>query len=133
MCNCDCANDNPYRFIDESTQRARKPRKCSECSRASEIGERHRHIFGRWADSGAETFRWCVHCVAAQEIAASITGCHCYCFTALWESIDEEARERQKNVVLCRLVISARHRWAYQRGPRKGQLMPIPVAVLVAS
>jgi hypothetical protein len=129
MCSCDFDYDAPSVFND-TKHKARKPHKCSECHRVVAAGETYRRIFGVW-DGIAQTHFWCAHCCAGQAAYAALDDCHCYCFGELWSDIDEAAHSA-KNFAIYRLFLGARRKWTYRRGPKKGQLVPIPVALVPA-
>ena len=124
MCDCDCDFDGPE-FLNESTHKARKPHKCSECHRVVSIGETYSSIFGKW-DGTTETFRWCSHCSTAVQIVAANAKCFCPMYGGVKEAILEEAIGAHCRIS-ARLYVGMKRRWAYRRGLRKGQLLPIPL------
>jgi hypothetical protein len=125
---CHCSSDyNPPSVFNQKDVKARKPHKCSECYRVIAIGETYRNVFGVW-DGSSETFFWCAHCDAAQSIVEAATDCHCYLFGALWEDFRETA-ELSRNKTVQRIYHNVRRQWTYRRGPKKGQLVPVPVAL----
>lgn len=126
MCYCD--GDGPT-IYNHATRKGRKPYKCYECRRAIAAGEVHDVHSGLW-DGEFSTFRWCVHCTAAQAAYAAITKDHCYCFGTLWESIREAMPGfgDVRDMAVCRLEVGARRKWRHRRGRCKGELMPVPVA-----
>jgi hypothetical protein len=124
VCYCDCDDDPPSVMRDEN-HKARKEHKCSECGRTIAIGEIYRHIWGVW-NGDSHTFWWCSHCIAGQQAAAALTDCDCYCFGGLWDQFWEDCRDH-KSFALYRLLIGEQRKWRIRRGPRAGQLMPIPL------
>lgn len=129
MCSCDFDYDPPSVFNDKDVK-ARKPHQCSECHRVIAAGETYRRIFGVW-DGDARSYTWCSHCCAGQSVYAALDDCHCYVFGGLWDDIHEAARSA-RSFAIYRLFLDARRKWTYRRGPRKGQLVPIPVALVSA-
>ncbi len=123
MCNCHCDYDPPSAFS-QTQRKARRLHTCSECGRIIQVGEQYLRTWGAWSRHQS-TFNWCQHCEAAADIMKSIDECHCILFGGLWEHMDEVvASSRDRD--LHRLNLGARRRWAVKRGPRKGELMPIP-------
>lgn len=63
--------------IRDSSPRARKPHKCTECSRTIEPGERYRlWVVIEWGYSGdLVEWRMCTHCWATIVLGCSLTGC----------------------------------------------------------
>lgn len=127
MCDCDCDYDPPSVFR-ENHVKARKPHKCSECYRVINIGETYRRIFGIW-DGRPETFRWCAHCEAADSIVGATVDCHCVLFGGLWDHFRDIATDYPG---FGRIYHGVDRQWTYRRGPKKGQLVPIPVAAVTA-
>jgi len=124
VCDCIC-DDNPCDFLMRADRTCRKVRKCSECYRQIDVGERYHAIAGRWRDSGFGSFAWCVHCQAAWPIVERLTDCDCICFRQLWEHADE-SKWLAKSRELYRLYAASRRKWRFRRGARSGQLMPLP-------
>lgn len=127
MCYCDDAD--PQITGGSVERKARKPHKCYECRRAIAKGETYTEHSGLWRDGGWMTFRWCEHCAAAQEVHQAITKCHCYTFGGLWEGIRDSLPGfgDVRDVAVCRLIAGMDREWRRRRGPRKGELMPLPV------
>lgn len=128
MCYCDF--DRP-KLASETTRKARKDHRCDECRRTIAKGECYQY-HSLLFDGSWNTYRWCRHCAAAQGIAADLVDCHCWLYSALWADLREHAQEERKNPALIRLVLGAQRKWTYRRGPKRGQLVPIPVALVTA-
>lgn len=75
MCGCD--GDGPSAFW-ETTRKASKRHKCSECRGWIEIGETYAYVRGIW-DGAASSFKQCPDCVAL--IAWALARNECICFT----------------------------------------------------
>lgn len=111
----------------EREQRARKPHKCCECGRQIEAGEVYVYLWAKSSD-GPFTGRWCAHCDVAQKwlwencsgslLSGVIEDCR--------EHVDEYSGEAACIPALARIVVGAGRKWRVRRGPRAGQLMPIP-------
>jgi hypothetical protein len=139
MCCCDA---DPPTIHNQSDHKAAKLYACSECRRTIAKGETYTRIDGLW-DGSWSTFRWCAHCAASVEIltarahaynlsaASQYYGQACVCWTygEIWSEVyDAEVRD----FGACRLYHSAERRWTYRRGPRKGELMPVPMVPVTA-
>lgn len=126
MCMADDAD--PCSYWDESVHKARKTHKCSECDRAIAPGEPYRSC--RWISEGQwSTSKMCSHC----EVAAEWLRKNCGGFLTfgihedIREHVDEYAYLGWPHLAgLGRLTIGMRRDWKIRRGPRAGQLMPIP-------
>lgn len=138
MCDCD---DNSPKFYGRIDRKARKPHRCSECRRVISKGEIHTVHSGLW--EGWDTFRVCAHCTASLEVAQSVwrevyrreyprsrAEPICFCFTGLWEAIEDSFGDwdGRYDSAIARLIVSARRKWTHRRGARTGQLMPMPEA-----
>lgn len=121
MCDCD---SNPPSFFRQLT---RKAHRCDECRRTIEAGEHYEYISGCW-DGGVMVFMVCAHCWAAGQTVKEIDPDACFCLGEQWSGIeDSTGSRRERGKVINRLIASARRQWTYRRGPRAGQLMPVPV------
>lgn len=112
----------------ETTQKARKPHKCGECGREIEPGELYVRV---WAIGSEGPFqgKWCAHCDVGKDwlwenCSGSLLG-------GVIEDLEEHVRDYRGRAVcvprLHRICIGAARSWRVERGPRAGQLMPIPV------
>lgn len=128
MCYCDYG---PAELATETIHKARKDYKCDECRRIITRGERYQY-HSLLFDGSWNAYRWCLHCAAAQGIASDLADCHCWLYTEVWQDLREHACEERKNPALIRMVKGAERKWTYRRGPKKGQLVPIPVALVTA-
>ena len=124
MLSCHCDNDYPT-FYSEDERTCRKPRKCSECRRAIAPGERYVYISGKW-DGDFNTFRVCAHCDAATRYIQAVVACWCFPLGMRWFPEDGDDEFRGEPSAVRRLVVTARRKWARRRGPRKGELYPVP-------
>ena len=121
-CDCDCDYDYTYDFYRETVQTCRKPRKCSECSREIGKGERYTYVVGK-GDGHIDTFSVCPHCQAATDYIRKIVACWCYTLGDRWQNNDDFEGEP---FAVRRFAVAARRKWARKRGPRKGELYPVP-------
>lgn len=129
MCCCDDGDE----MITGGTVRrkARKPHKCCECRRPIAAGERYVELSGLWREGGFATFRWCAHCDAGQVIAAARVGDEaCWCLGTMWRDFRDAINHDYgvRDMTLCRLIVGAKRKWTVRRGPRKGELVPVPAA-----
>lgn len=123
MCSCDY--DEQPEFYYRKPRKSRQPHTCDECRRTIQPGETYDLHVGKW-DGRIDTFRWCAHCTAAQKIVAERVDCDCWTFGDLWhDSLGEDIRE-SRDLRSWRLWVAAQHDWTYRRGPKAGQLMPVP-------
>ncbi len=120
---CSCDFDQP-KVARKVRRKTRKERRCTECCRRIMVGETyevhtclHEDNWGTWC--------WCLHCAEARPTAGDIADCHCWLYEFVWEDLREHAQD-ERNMRLIRLVKGADRKWTYQRGPRKGQLVPVP-------
>jgi hypothetical protein len=126
MCMVDGA-DGYNEFQTTTIRRAKQPHKCGECFREIKPGERY--TYHAWKFDG--DFSWsksCSHCMVAEDWL--VENCRGFLIGGVQEDIQEHVQEyrgRSKAVKrLARLKIGMERRWAIRRGPRKGELMPIP-------
>ena len=124
------ADDADLAYVwNESQQRARKPHTCGECGRTIAVGERYWRV---WAVNSDGPFqgKWCDHCNVAKEWLWQ--NCHGSILGGVYEDIREHVQDYGRRAAciprLARLVVGMDHDWRIQRGPRAGQLMPVPVA-----
>lgn len=122
MCCCD---DNPAKVCGMVRRKARKEHECSECRRVIRRGETYEEHSGLW-DGGWETFRWCAHCAAAVKVVEKAVEDFCFCYSALWDELVEIERYGRPNKPVSRIRAGVRRKWTHKRGPRAGQLMPVP-------
>jgi hypothetical protein len=125
MCCCD---DNPPSCFDAFHRRARKAHRCDECRRTIAVGESYLISTGLW-EQGWDKFYTCAHCEAAAKALEVIFPDFCHCFGGLWESADETNRgwKHLESREAARLCVMAKRDWTRKRGPRKGELYPVPV------
>ena len=83
---CYCDYDAPE-FYSESRPVARKARKCSECRRMIQPGERYFKVVGKW-DGMFDVFSRCCYCEA---VAKELRQLPCFCdyFGGLYEIISD--------------------------------------------
>jgi hypothetical protein len=108
-------------------RRNKEPVACVECGRIIEIGEWHNYVYGRWRGE-IKIFQVCRHCNQSADIFLSYSA-RGYAarieFGGLLKQGMKHAR-KLKVFKLYRLALGCKRRWAVSRGPRKGQLMPLP-------
>jgi hypothetical protein len=126
MCMVDGA-DGCNEFSRTTHHTARKEHKCAECHRAIEPGERYTYDSWKYDGDFASSKR-CAHCnVSAQWLRENCGGFLIY---GIYEDIQEHVSEYRGDAIcvprLKRLEIGMQRRWKIRRGPKKGQLMPIP-------
>jgi hypothetical protein len=125
MLSCDCDFDGPE-FLAQDDRTCRKACKCSECRRVITPGERYTYIRGKW-DGDFAVYRTCQHCEAATEYINLVSTCQwCYYFSMRWFPPDSDEEFDGEPTAVRRLVVSARRKWTRKRGPRKGEMYPIP-------
>ncbi len=124
MLSCECDNAYPA-FYQEAERTCRKPRKCSECRRVIDAGERYTAISGKW-DGDFCAFSVCPHCEAATAYIRAVAACWCYYLGARWFPEDGNEEFEGEPFAVRRLVVAARRRWTRKRGPRKGERYPVP-------
>lgn len=89
MCGCD--GDGPSAFW-ETTRKARKRHKCSECRGWIEIGEAYAYIRGIW-DGEASSFKQCSDCVALIAWALARNDCICFNYGQAHGDLIDDAYE----------------------------------------
>ncbi len=124
MCYCDF---DPNKVDHDERVKARNEYECAECGRKIAKGETYEKHTMLSRDGGWSSYRWCLHCAVARPIASDLADCHCWFFTQLWDGLREHAQD-ERDMQLIRLVKGADRGWTYQRGPHKGQLVPLPAA-----
>lgn len=90
---CDCGSicaisydgDDYGEFQVHEMRTARKNYICCECGRAISPGDKYEYVAGKW-DSGFATHRTCALCVEIREAFSCGNG---YCYTRVWEGIEE--------------------------------------------
>jgi len=109
----------------ETRQRAKKEYKCCECDRAIAIGEHYWRLFAVGSD-GPFTGKWCEHCNVAKEWLWK--ECGGSLLSGVGEDIHEHLEEYRGQPLrrLKILDIGMDRQWRIERGPRAGQLMPLP-------
>ena len=127
MCDCDGNHCITY---GEAIRKARKDHKCCECYRVIKAGERYQYVSGIWSDTGFDDFKTCAHCHAMRayfDDLAPKDECG-LCLSSMQEEVLERLRYEMESMgsYPARLYYSCCHKWTYRRGPRKGQLMPVP-------
>jgi hypothetical protein len=118
--------DDDYELLDQSIRVAVKAHKCSECGRIIERGESYENsrglMDGRWYEHHT-----CAHCQAARGWLSDV--CGGWLFEGVLEDLehhwDDDVTYRYMG--LGRLLIGMRRGWRIERGPRAGQLQPVPV------
>ena len=118
MCMVD--DGEPWDVYNASTPRARKPAKCTECSREIAIGERYHRVDGCVHGQGWDTFRMCEHCRAAAEWLVRV--CDGYPLGMVRDDLDNHAAEYD-DAWLTEQVGAMRRKW--QRFDGNG-MMPLP-------
>jgi hypothetical protein len=107
---------------------ARKDHRCGDCGRI--IGKGESYMVGSWASEGRiERMKMCAHCrVVADWLEANCGG-------YVWGGLIEDLREHIEEYAgvyppvvldLKRIDVMADHDWRFKRGPRAGQLLPVP-------
>jgi len=112
-------------FYSESWQKTKKVRKCGECNREIEIGERYFKAIGKW-DGDFRTKIQCAHCnlIAGEWL---MEHCHGFLFGQIQEDIAEHEHEGAYTSVaekmeIVHIVTSMDRQW---RTPT-GRLMRLP-------
>lgn len=118
MCMIDDAECFSWFF--EEQRKARKPYTCCECQRAISAGERYEYVGGVY-DGHFDTYRTCLHCVAASSWLDE--ECNGHLFGGIAEELSEHwsADASYRSVWLARALIGIRRKWRR----RDGQLMPV--------
>lgn len=111
----------------ERWRTARKPNRCDECRRPIAAGERYVYLFGK-QEGDVFTGRWCAHCDVAKEWLWE--NCSGSMLTMVIEDIQHHVEDYRGHAAcvprLHRIVLGASRHWIVKRGPRAGQLMPLP-------
>lgn len=125
MCMID--DDAKAQLWTESKQKARKLHKCGECGRGISPGETYWKVFGVH-DGDAFSGKWCGHCNVAKEWLWE--NCSGSILTLVIEDIEHHVEDYRGDAAcvprLHRIVLGAKRHWLVKRGPRAGQLMPLP-------
>lgn len=126
MCMIDGA-DGYNEFSSTSTHRARKQHKCDECHRVISSGETY--VYHTWKGDGEfGTAKTCQHCKIACDWLSE--NCGGYLVFGIYEDIQEHVSEYRGQAAcvsrLKRIEVGMSRKWTIRRGPRKGQLMPLP-------
>jgi hypothetical protein len=139
MCDCD---DNYCITGGGVNRKARKDHKCCECRRIIKAGETYEYFSGLWRDSGFGDFKTCSHCLAAKDLCRVWDKDACICFEGLadylWEYRGDLAYHVYKShkgfswLDVLRVYRGVDSGWKYKRGPRKGQLRPLPCSAVQA-
>lgn len=127
MCMVDYADDGCNEFSHTVTYHARKEHKCDECHRTISPGEPY--LYHSWKFDGAfSTAKTCQHCKVACDWLSE--NCGGYLIFGVSEDIHEHVTEYRGQAAcvprLKRIDVGMTRGWKIRRGPRKGQLMPIP-------
>jgi hypothetical protein len=77
MSYCECDYDPPSVYRVQKIKAARKPHKCSECSRTIKPGEAYEHTWGVW-DGNPDSFCTCSHCLDLREFITAHVPCTCW-------------------------------------------------------
>lgn len=116
---CDVDYDPPS-FTHTTSLKARKIHKCIECGRQIEPKEIYEKTVDVW-DSRFDTFKTCVHCVAARQWL--LDKCGGFYYGGVHEDLFEHAREYNM-MKLYRYCIAMTNKWKYKKSL---QLMPVPI------
>ena len=122
MCMIDGA-DGYNAFSRDETRKARKEHRCVECRRMIQPGETYHYLVALF-DGDLSSDHCCQHCYVACEWLREV--CSGWIVGSVLEDIEEHVREYMGTARLARLAIAMRRNWKYKRGPRAGQLMPVP-------
>ncbi len=88
---CYCDYEPPSAF--SLTQPvARKPHRCTSCSRSIAPGEIYEKAWGIW-DGEADTFKTCQHCIALRDWVRAHVPCACFTFQEMRDEALDLARE----------------------------------------
>lgn len=87
-CSCDY---EPARFIHVDKHKARKERKCYECSRTIEKGELYERTYGVWDDPAV--FNLCLQCFSLRDYVTDNVPCFCSGYGNLLDDAMETVRE----------------------------------------
>lgn len=126
MCMLDYCD--PCDVFNCAERRAIKPHRCGDCSRQIERFERYRH-YSFLSDGSWSHTNLCAHCYAAAEWLRA--NCGGYVLEAIKDDLREHLDEYRWAgwLGVARLVKGMEHQWRIERGPRAGQLMPIPTGM----
>lgn len=73
-CFCDY---EPAEFYAKSEPKARKERRCCECGKAIQVGQRYEYVRGKW-DGEMSFFKTCCRCVALRDHLQAHAKCFCW-------------------------------------------------------
>lgn len=126
MCMIDGCDERYEIYNGPRLVRARKEHRCDECYRQIAKGESYYSASGL-GDGRFEQHYICAHCwVACEWLRVNCDGwLHC----GVREDVEEHVQEYRHTDAaagLARLTIGMRRKWTVKRGPRAGQLMPMP-------
>ena len=128
MCMIEDCDERYHLYNPPAPRKARKAHKCEECNRSIDAGETYYYGTGMY-DGDFSTHKICRHCwVACEWLNANCSG---FLHNTVYEDIEQHVEEygytKAKAVPgLARIVIGMRRDWIVKRGPRAGQLMPLP-------
>lgn len=127
MCMIDGA-DGYNTFSNEKKHVARKEHKCGECQRKIAAGETYWRLSALYEGDFSET-KMCAHCRVAADWL--VENCGGFLTQGVYEDVYEHVHEYRGQAKciprLARIAIGMRRDWQVLRGPRKGQLMPLPM------
>ena len=127
MCMIEDCDERFTVYRSPEQRQSRRDRKCHECGRPIVKGEHYWSAAGLY-DGGWDTHDCCEHCrVACQWLEQNCSG-------FLWHSVLEDIADHVQYYRgrahciprLKRIEIGMERRWRVRRGPRAGQLMPVP-------
>lgn len=127
MCMIDGA-DGCNTFSSEHKHVARKAHKCSECGRPIAAGETYWRLSALFEGDFTET-KMCAHCrVGADWLVENCGGFMTHgVHEDLREHVEEYGYTKAKAIPgVARIVVGMKRDWITKRGPRAGQLMPLP-------
>lgn len=128
MCMVDGCDEFYSLYKGPKATKARKGHKCDECGRQVVAGETYYTASGMY--EGEFNFhKICQHCyVACEWLKQNCSGfLHCAVLDDIEEHVEEYGYTKAKAVAgLARILIGMRRDWVVKRGPRVGQLMPLP-------
>ena len=117
MCMVD--DGEPWAVYHETTPKARKATKCTECAREIAAGETYQRVEGCTRGEGWATFRMCVHCRAAAEWLVKV--CDGYPIGFVRDDLDAHYGEYKDEWLLAQLD-GMKRKWR----AADGALMPLP-------